>query len=266
MRALSVLACCLALFFSVSCVIAVVDPRRPEHPNISLGRFERELPLKSGGSVSLENTAGDIKIEGWDEESVEVVVEENIGFPPSARFYFLGWGHPKPDVRIEGNEEEIRIRIPRSEKKDDRRLFDCRLKVPRSVNLREIRNGAGDMQISGIYGSARLSGKEGAVRLLNFSGHLEVVLEKGTIEAELLDLRPQDEVAITVDDGDIALYLEPGIGAELEAEAPEGEVASEFDVSEPLPAKAVTAKLGEGGARISLTARRGNLKIKKIEE
>jgi hypothetical protein len=266
MRELSVLTILTALFLSVSCVVAVVDTRRPERPNISLGQFEKDLPLKPGGSIFLENTAGDIRIEGWDEESVEIVVEENIGLPSSARFYFLGWGHPKPDVRIESSEEEIRIRTPRSDKKDDHRLFNCHLKVPRSVNLREIRNGEGDIQISDIYGSARISGKEGTVRVLNFSGPLEVVLQKGDVEAELLDLRTQDEVAITVEDGDIALYLESGIGAELEAEAPEGEVSSEFDIAESLPVKSVAAKLGEGGARITLTARRGSLKIKKIEE
>jgi hypothetical protein len=266
MRALSALTVLAALFLSLSCVIAVVDTRRPERPNISLSHFDRDLPLRSGGSIFLENSAGDIRIDGWDEETVELVVEENLGYPPSARFYFLGWGRPKPDVRIEGSEEEIRIQNPRSEKKDDHRLFEFRLKVPRSVHLREIRNGQGDIQISDIYGSARINGKEGAVRVLNFSGPLEVVLEKGDVEAELLDLRPQDEVTITVEEGDITLYLEPGIGAELEAEAPAGEVASEFETAEPLPARAMAMKLGEGGARISLTARRGNLKIKKIEE
>ena len=266
MKNLSVFIILIILSLSMSCVLAVVDTRRPERPNISLSQFNRDLPLKSGGSIFLENTAGDIRIEGWDEESVEVVVEENMGLPPSAQFYFLGWRHPKPNIQVENSEEEIRIRTPRSDKEDDYRLFSYRLRVPRSVNLREIVNGEGDIRISDIYGSARINGKEGAIRVRNLSGPLDIVLGSGDVEAELLDLRPQDEVVITVNNGDITLYLEPGIGAELEARAPAGDVSSEFDIVEQLPAKTVSAKLGEGGARISLTARRGDVKLIRTEE
>jgi hypothetical protein len=266
MNRLAASALIIVMITSVSCVLAVVDTRRPERLNISLSQLNRNVPLKSGGSIFLENTVGDIKIEGWDEESVEVVVEENMGLPRSPHFYFFGRSHPKPDIQIENSEEEIRIRTPRSAEGEVDRLFDYHLKVPRSVNLQEIRNGEGDIQISDIYGSARIKGERGDIRVRNFSGPLDVDLESGDVEAELLDLRPQDEVMITVGDGDIALYLEPGSGAELEAGAPAGDVSSEFDIAEPLPARSVSAKLGEGGARISLTARRGDIKIMRIEE
>jgi len=251
---------------SLSCVVAVVDTGRPERLNISLSRLNRSLPLKAGGSIFLENTAGDIRIEGWDEESVELVVEENMGLPASPQFYFFGRTHPKPDIWIERSEEEIRIRTPRSVKEGDGRLFDYHLKVPRFVNFREIRNGRGGIQVSDIFGGARIIGRAGAIRVRNFSGPLEVDLEKGDVEAELLDLRLQDAVVITVEDGDIRICLEPAVSAELEAEAPAGNVTSEFDVIGPSGAKTVTAKLGEGGTKISLTARRGDIQIKRIEE
>lgn len=266
MKNLSVFLIISILSLSVSCVLAVVDSNRPERLNISLSQLNRSLPLKAGGSIFLENTAGDIRIKGWDEESVELVVEEKMGASESPQIYFFGRSHPKPAIQIENSDEEIRIRTPRSAKEKADRLFDYHLKVPRSVHFREIRNGQGDIQIADIFGSARISGRAGEIRVRNFSGPLDIELGRGDIEAELLDLRPQDEIVFTVEDGDIRLYLEPSVSAELEAEAPAGDISSEFDLAGALPAKTAAAELGEGGAKISLTARRGDIQINRIEE
>jgi hypothetical protein len=266
MKKLSGLIILAGLFLSVSCVIAVVDPRHPERPTISLSQFYRSLPLKPGGSIFLNNTAGNITIDGWDDENVEVLVDESMGLPPSARFYFLGWRRPKPNIQIESGGEEIRIQTPRSGKEQDYRLFSYRLQVPRSVNLQEILNGQGDIEISDIFGNLRIRGKEGTIRVRNFSGPLDITLGSGDVEAELLDLRPEDEVRVTVEDGDITLYLEPGVGAELEARIPEGTISSEFDLPQANQAGMVAAKLGDGGTRISLIVKRGDVKILRVED
>ncbi len=266
---MSRLACAVlisGLLLSVSCVIAVVDTRNPDRIPYLRGGLHRAIPLVSGGQLSLENSNGNIEIQGWDEEEVDIRVMERKPPPMTTGVHIAGWRSPEPKVDIQGSDESVSIRNIKMEEKDDFRQDDFFLRVPRSVNLDGIRNGRGNINASGIYGRARISAGEGDVEIRNFSGSLDVELERGSLVAEILDLRAQDEVRIRVEDGDIVVYLEAGVAAELEAEAPEGEVSSEIDLALPLPAKTVSARLGDGQTKISLTALHGDIRIKKVKE
>jgi hypothetical protein len=140
------------------------------------------------------------------------------------------------------------------------------LKVPQSVHLESIRNGRGRIVVSDVYGRALLEAEEGEIRVANCSGSLDIRLGAGRVEAEMLDLRPEDTIRVKVERGDIVLSLEPEAAAQVIAEAPEGSVSSELDLGQPLPAKKVSAKLGAGQASIELTADRGDIKIRKVDK
>jgi hypothetical protein len=140
------------------------------------------------------------------------------------------------------------------------------LKVPHSVNLDSIRNGRGRIAVSDIYGRALLDADEGEIKVSNYSGSLDVRLGSGSVEAELLDLRPQDSVRIKVERGDIVLLLEPDVAAQLIADAPAGNIFSELELGQPLPAKQVSVKLGDGRASIELTAVGGDIRVRKVED
>jgi len=254
-------------WLSLSCVIAVVDSRNPEGPSVSLGRAAKSFPFRSGGSLSLENSFGNIQIEGWEREEIEIMVEEELEFPSSPRFYFLGGERSTPKIWAEGDEEELTIQIPGPGKKSEGSRFHCRLRVPQSVVLREIRTSVGEIRISGVYGSAGIRGDEGYIVVRNFSGPLLISLGRGDVEAEILDLRPEDEVHIEVGEGDIALFLEPAVAAEIAVETPAGRVIEDFEGIPPFEPPSLRAKLGEGeGAKVVLVARSGNIRIQKIED
>ncbi len=255
-----------AVLFSCSCVIAVVDPRYPDRVPYPRGELNRTLPLVSGGQLLLENTNGNIEIQGWDEEQVDARVVDRKGPPPKPGIHISGWRSSDPKVDIQGSGESIIIRTLKTDNQDDFRQVDFRLRVPRFVEIKGIRNGRGNINISGIYGKASVGAGEGDVEIRNFSGSLVVELKRGSLEAELLDLRAQDEIRIQVEEGDIIVYLETSVAAGLEAEAPGGEVTSELDLAMPLPAKTVSAHLGEGQTKIMLTALHGDIRIKKVKE
>lgn len=256
----------LVVALSTSCVVAVVDDRNPERSWYPKSEFHKTLALKSGGTLSLENANGNIKIQGWDEERVDITAVEKRGYPRSPRFYFYGTRELEPDIQIQSSDDMIRIKTPTAGKEDEFRLVHYDLRVPRSIKLNGIRNGRGDIQIADVFGSVQIGQEEGDITLKNFSGAVDIALVSGSVEAELLDIRPEDEVRIKTEQGDIVLYLEPGAGAQLEANAPEGDISSDIDLKQPLPAKTVSVRLGEGGASISLSALHGVIKIKKVED
>jgi len=264
-RSISVLAIAVLFSFSTSCIIYVQD--QPGLRRLSPKReFQRSLPLEPGGKISLENINGDIEIRGWEENRVELFVEEIRRIPYSRTIRFYGMGYSEPKIDFEKlDEDSIAIRIHSSGRDEEASLFNCRLNVPHSVNLEDIRNRKGNIFISDLYGRAAMDLEEGDLRVENFSGSLRASLITGSAQVELLDLRNEDEVRISTNEGDITLYLQPEVKANLEASASSGDISSDFDLNQPLPAQKISAQIGEEGASISLSSLKGNISLKKMK-
>jgi len=253
------------MLLSSACVIAVVDSAS-QGQYWPKSTFRKSLELKPGGAVNLENINGDIEISGWENERVEISAEGSRESPQSAGIHFLDGRFSPPDVRVQSTGDSVRIRTRESGYEGERGVVHYVLNVPHSVNLDSVRNGRGRIAVSDIYGRSLLDADEGEIKISNYSGSLDVRLGSGAVEAELLDLRPLDSVRIKVERGDIVLLLEPSVAAQLIADAPAGNVFSELELGQTLPAKKVSAKLGDGQASIELTAVQGDIRIRKVEE
>jgi len=251
--------------FFASCIIAVADYSGsgnfwPRH------EFHKNLTLAQGGTVSLENTNGDIEIHGWNNDDVEIYAEEVKSRPEYSTIRFYRPGASEPKIRLDKFEDFIKIKSPGAGGSDETSVFNYTLNVPHAVNLKDILNNRGNILISDIYGKVEIDLVEGDLNIENFSGSLTASIETGTIQAEVLDLRTEDEVRMTTRQGDITLYLQPEANASLEASARNGEVSSDFDLKQPLPAQKISAQLGVKGALISLSTLDGNIKIKKVQK
>lgn len=248
-----------------ACVIAVVDRSSDGQSWPIQSEYHRALELKSGGVLILENTDGDIEISGWEEDKVDITAYRRRDLPPSGGIYFLGKRFSSPNIRTQSTGETVKIKTEEERDKEDRSSVHYVLKVPRSIRLDGVISGRGDILISGLYGRAAVDAKEGRVAIENYSGSLDVRLENGSVEAELLDPRSEDSIRIQVGRGDIVVYLEPGIAARFSLEAPAGNISSEIDLSQPLPAQKVSATTGDGGVTLELIALQGDVKIRKVE-
>src|SRR4030066_1102365 len=84
------------VLLSSACVIAVQDPdsRGKFWPK---GTFRKNLDLKPGGAVSLENGDGDIEIYGWKDDKINISAEGSQEAPRSAGVYFIGSPAFPPD-------------------------------------------------------------------------------------------------------------------------------------------------------------------------
>jgi DUF4097 and DUF4098 domain-containing protein YvlB len=139
------------------------------------------------------------------------------------------------------------------------------ISVPHSINLTDIRINRGQVHLADVYGNVRVELDEGDISVENFSGSLDLTLIRGSAEAEVLDLRKDDEVKITTKEGDVTLLLQPEVSVRLEASATNGEVNSEFDLGQDLPAKKVSAQIGKAEAAVQLMTLNGDIHLKKIK-
>jgi hypothetical protein len=253
-------AVCITL--AASCIM-VVDPGKDETWQAP-AEFRKSVDFQAGGTMAVEHTLGNVVIAGWDNNSLEVVATGRPPEPPSSRqvrLYSAADIEPSVDIRQAGGATRIRTRSLGGPWAMGG--LDYTISVPHSVNLDTIRLEQGDLTISDVYGRADVSVTKGNLTIKNFSGPLKAALNAGGADVELLDIRGVDNVDISCKDGDIVLRLEPDAGVTIKAEAPEGQITSEYGLGRSLPAKAFSGRMGSGEAGITLKTLHGNIKILK---
>ncbi len=226
--------------------------------------FRDTIEFSPGGTLSLENDYGNVEITGWDRESVEVVARSEAASRPlqrSARDY--GERGATPKVEVKETRDGLLIRTPTFEGPGRPPAVDFELRVPNSIELTGIRISEGNLDISDVFGRLEVSVDQGDLRVKNYSGPIRATVGTGGADVEVLDLRDGDDITITTRRGDIALRLESGAGAIVEADAPRGDVRSDFDLGKRLPATTVKGWIGQGGPTVILRATEGRIEIIK---
>ena len=229
--------------------------------------FRRTLDLRAGGTLSLENDYGNVEITGWDRDSVEVVARSAAverQRQRSAREY--SDRDLAPEVEILERSGGLLVRTPTFEGPGRPPAVDFKVRVPNSIDLTGIRISEGNLDISDVFGRLEVSVDQGDLLVSNYSGPVRATVATGNADIEVLDLREGDEITITARRGDIILRLESGAGAIVEADAPRGEVVSDFDLGKKLPASAVKGWIGQGGPNVILRASEGRIEIVKIAD
>ncbi len=228
--------------------------------------FYESVSLSSGGTLSLENRDGNIEILGWDEDKVEVYAERNIPFSSGRRAMWQPYGGNLPKIEIDRFEDLVKIKTSPSDQDKYVSAVDYFLNVPQHIYLRNIVARRGDIIISDLYGEAFVELVKGKVSVDNFSGSLHASLGEGTVKASLVDLRNEDEVRISTEDGDIIVYLQKDIRALIEASTLDGKISNEFNPDEDPSLNKISFQTDDEGALISLSASKGNILIKRSRE
>ena len=253
-----------AALLSVACIM-VMDPERTTswQPR---GEFRRTVEFAAGGTIALENEAGNVEIVGWDKDAVEVVAQgaaANPGEKRKVRAY--GFWEIKPDVEIKKMDGSLSIRTRPFDGPGDLPAVDYTIRVPNSIVLSGIRMEEGNLTISDVFGRIEGSLERGDLAVSNFSGSVDLFIGTGSADVEVLDVRDQDTIAISSREGDIVLRLGADTGAQVEAEAPLGQVRSDLDLGAKTPAPNVSGRIGSGGAVVTLKAADGKIEIIAIK-
>lgn len=253
----------LSFLFLSSCFYIRVD-----YPGFAgrapLEEFHKNVALSPGSTLSLENMNGNVEIHGWEQEELDVYAEKMITLPDRTRFYVYPGKNLVPGIVFDKFENFVKIRTKVISESSEAGVVDYYIDVPHSVNLKDIVVRRGNIIITEVYGDAYVDLTDGDIVVDNFSGSLTASVLRGSVDASLFDLREEDEIVITSREGDITLSLQEDASGQIEAVFPDGEFVSEFELQVPPDEKKIDVRLGENGPRISLTASRGNVTIKKV--
>ncbi|MBM3309949.1 MAG: hypothetical protein FJY80_00400 [Candidatus Aminicenantes bacterium] len=252
---------------AAACIIPVYidDPRG--FPRSASRMFEKTVPWENGRAVAVENPAGDVEVFGWERKEVQVTAE--WGWDSSrSRVEVPSPGRDIPDVEVEPDGDLLRIRLRAPVREEDTaRPVRFILNVPQAVDLKDVVVRRGRVTVGDIYGRTRVAVEEGDVRVENYSGSLEVSVGRGSAEAEILDLRPEDVVRLAARQGPVTLFLEAGVDARIEAEAANGRVISDFALGTGPDSRKVAAVIGrEKGGTVALVSGMGDVRIRKVRD
>jgi hypothetical protein len=136
--------------------------------------------------------------------------------------------------------------------------------VPYRVLLGSIGTVNGSVIVHGVEGGGALSSVNGNIEVSNCSGRFSEKTTNGDIRVELRQLLEGGPMSLETVNGSVLLGLPAGAKADLKVLSMNGEVYSELPVPRTagaLAPHAFKAKLGTGGAEISVRTINGGIRL-----
>ena len=194
------------VFNAVSAAIAVAlaGPAASEE-------FEKTIDASPDSYIEVSNTAGDIEIEGWSRNQVEVTGE-------------LGRGVEELIFERDGDEIIIKVKVPR--RNSSQISTDLYIKAPEGSSL-NVHGVSADIDVTGILGEMALATVSGDVDAEIYGSDVEISSVSGDVELQGDDKDMRTDVHSV--SGDVDLQSMAG---EIEAGSVSGDLAivdSSFD-------------------------------------
>ena len=163
----------------------------------------RTLDAASDGTVHISNIAGEVKVNGWSRNEVEVTGE-------------LGRNVEELIFERDGNRVTIKVKVPRNGGRGIE--SDLHIQVPEASSL-DVGTVSADINVSDVRGEQRLNTVSGDINTENFGSDLAIEAVSGDIE--VAGQQSDTETDVNTVSGDITLFR---IAGSVEAETVSGDL------------------------------------------
>jgi hypothetical protein len=202
-------------------------------------RFEKTLPLKSGGEFRLKNTNGAVHLIAWDRDEVKIEAEKVVRARDREDAERL-MKEINIDIRSSEGLVDVDTRLP---KRYDDGFWDWIfsgggasievtywITVPAPVQLAaESVNGA--VRAQDISGRAVLETTNGRVEVINASGSVNAATTNGAIEISLTKVTPGETMRFETTNGRIEAEFPADFSADISAHTTNGHVDCDFPMT-----------------------------------
>lgn len=222
---------------------------------------DQSHPLRSGGTISLENVNGDVSIEAWEREEVHLYAVKRASSQDLL-------DRIEVTVNVSANGLSIDTEYPSTRGSDTHEPrfteVEYTLTVPRGAVLDEIELVNGNLVVLGVEGGVTAETVNGNIVVRDCSGSAALETVNGAIEAYIDRLDFNDELELESVNGRLDLYLASYVSAEIRADSVHGSLGNDFGF-EVRKGKFVgsdfSGSIGGGGARVSLETVNGSIRV-----
>ena len=255
---------CLYVTIGILLALIIITTAWAERP------VNESRSASSDGVVEIEILGGSITIVGWDRNEVEVTGD-------------LGDGKQELEIEGEGDHITIEVVLPRGRHQNIEGA-DLQIRVPRasrvevesvSANI-EASEVTGRLILETVSGNVTVEGEPEELEMSSVSGDIRFegdgMLKEGSFETVSgnvfgsTDFDSRGSFSFETVSGNVELRVPSGINARFEVSTFSGNIRNEIGPepkrsSSILPSQELEFTVGSGGARISLQAFSGNVKI-----
>jgi len=233
--------------------------------------YKKEVDFQSGGEISIENTNGNIIVDTWPQNNVQVIAEIKVrsNSKREAREYL-----ERTEIVIRKRGDRMEIRVDKPDFKSGNFFdwifsggqpnasIDFWIKVPERSDV-QARSVNGSVEASDIEGRADLETTNGKVLASNMRGAVDAETTNGSIYVDITSPILADEMRLHTVNGSVKLELPHDIDADLHISTVNGSINTEFPVSVrgKWGPKSVDGKINSGGTPIDISTVNGSVNI-----
>jgi hypothetical protein len=212
-------------------------------------------PLAAGGTLSLENTNGEVSVTAWDEARVRIEAVKHAGSERALE-------ELQVEVTGEGDRLSVRTRAPRAARwMGGATRVDYRLRVPRTTRV-QVENVNGPVEIRGVEGALDASTVNGSVQVAGAAAEVEASSVNGGVDVSLARVAPDGRSRLKTTNGTVRLTLPRDASADVEAGTVNGSVGCDFDLADARKGRRrLEGRIGSGGARFELRTVNGSVHV-----
>lgn len=210
--------------------------------------------LGDGAVFTLKNTQGDIRVEGWDEDRVELKVTKRGGS-----------AEDRQAARVRLTQTDELLALSSADNRQVKVFYE--VKLPRSLERVELSSRSGDVRVAQFGGSLAVSLQNGDIELDDVRGPVEAKLVNGDIEVAYRDAEREGPHEFTNVNGDVTVRLVEGMDADLNATIVNGSIDVDsrlgFQPQRRGPGWHVGTRLGDGGPPLTVKNVNGSIAFKR---
>jgi hypothetical protein len=218
--------------------------------------FAQTYPLRSGGSLELNNVNGTVHIEAWDKDVVEVRAVKTTPGKESTLDRVSIDVDSRPDGGL-----SISTRYPQEEGVEV--AVDYTVHVPRRAQVTRVNTVNGSLRVTALDSVGDLHTVNGNIEVFEGSGNVHAHTTNGDVYLELK--RPADSKGALAEttNGSVLLAIPVDLPADLEAHCMNGSFSSELPVvmRAAVQTRVLHGKLGGGGSPIRLGTVNGAIRV-----
>ncbi len=223
--------------------------------------IEREFDIAVGGTVSVKNINGGIKVHGWDGETVKVRAVKRAKRGNVAK----KMANTKVEFDSSSDRLDIEtVRLKRGSKWNNNMSVSYELWIPAEVNVKA-RSTNGGIKVEGVSGEVNADTTNGNVTLSEISGSVNADTTNGSIKVSLSQHNGRDMNFHTTN-GSIRLAAPQSFSASLSARTTNGSINTDFpiEVYGQISKRKLKGEINGGGANVEMKTTNGSIRITEI--
>lgn len=227
--------------------------------------FEQTYGFSPGQRLSISNTNGDISVEAWDRDEVQVRATKRVKSRSRSVDELLA--ELRIEVEVDGRGIEIDTEYPFSRglfgRSDVNASVEYDVMVPRRADL-ELRTVNGEIDVARVDGEIRLRSTNGGLSVTDSAGSVNAATTNGGIQAEL-DRVSEASMVFETTNGGIRVYLPSTVRASLLARTTNGSIDTDFpvEVRGSFRRTRLEGDINGGGPLLELRTTNGAIRIRE---